>query len=338
VRHRSIVAAGITVRGLVLFLALFTIVGVIGEARGRATDVGLWFVDLRDLPDVVQVALLCLLGGSLFAWLLADRPGTVRRRLAAGVCLGFAALAVRDVVRFGAAVGTGQVRPAVPIPLSLPIALGLLLIGLWIWRDRGLDTTGPRRVRLAVLGCALGAAVAFPVLQIGFFGTTDYRRPADAAVVFGARVYASGVPSPLLADRIATGVELYRSGSVPILIMSGGDGSDGFNEALVMRERAIAAGVDPAAIRVDPSGINTDATVDHALELVAADGGPATALRLIAVSQPYHLPRIQLAFSGAGIDVLTVPAVDPVPISEMPLLIAREIPAFWLYYLRACLG
>jgi hypothetical protein len=54
--------------------------------------------------------------------------------------------------------------------------------------------------------------------------------------------------------------------------------------------------------------------------------------------QPYHLPRIQLAFSGAGIDVLTVPAVDPIPIREMPLLVAREVRAFWLYYLRACLG
>jgi vancomycin permeability regulator SanA len=124
--------------------------------------------------------------------------------------------------------------------------------------------------------------------------------------------------------------------------MSGGDGTDGFNEALVMRDRAIAAGVDPAAILVDATGINTDATVDHTLTLLASltesPGSMATAQTLIAVSQPYHLPRIQLAFSGAGIDVLTVPAVDPVPISEMPLLVAREVPAFWLYYLRACLG
>ncbi|HLO36288.1 MAG TPA: YdcF family protein, partial [Candidatus Deferrimicrobium sp.] len=152
-------------------------------------------------------------------------------------------------------------------------------------------------------------------------------------------VYADGSPSPLLADRIATGVELYRAGLVPVLVMSGGDGADGFNEAVVMRDRAIAAGVDPTAILLDASGVNTDATVDHTIalldELRPSAVGP---LRLIAVSQPYHLPRIQLAFSGAGIDVLTVPAVDPVPISEMPLLVAREVPAFWLYYLRACLG
>jgi vancomycin permeability regulator SanA len=329
-------AAGVVVRGLASFLALFTIVGLIGEARGRTTDIGLWFVDLRDLAGPIQVVILGSLGGSLLAWVLTARPGSFQRRATAIICGGFAAFAARDVLRFAQAVGTGLVRPAVPIPLSLPIAIGLGLVAIWIWRDRGLDFPAWRS-RAAVAGVALGAALAFPVVQMGFFGTTDYRRPADAAVILGARVYGSGVPSPLLADRIATGVELYRSGLVPVLVMSGGNGTDGFNEAEVMRDQAIAAGVDPAAILVDPAGVNTDATVDHTITLLdePSPGGP---IRLIAVSQAYHLPRIQLAFSGAGIDVLTVPAVDPVPISEMPLLVAREVPAFWLYYLRACLG
>ena len=334
-RRRSIIAAGIAVRGLALFLATFTLLGSIGELRGGVTDIGLWFVDLTDLDRLVRLGLFALLGGVLLVWISAAAPGAARRRTTAALCFVFAVLAARDVGRFGAAVATGLVRPAVPIPLSLPIAVVLGLMGLWIWRDHGLET--PRwRTRGAIAGVALGAALAFPVVQIGFFGTTDYRRPADAAIVFGARVYASGVPSPLLADRIATSVDLYRSGLVPTLLMSGGDGTDGYTEALVMRDRAIAAGVDPAAVLVDASGITTEATVDHAMALLGDPSLPPP--RLIAVSQPYHLPRIQLAFSGAGIDVLTVPAVDPIPISETPLLVAREIPAFWLYYLRACLG
>ena len=59
---------------------------------------------------------------------------------------------------------------------------------------------------------------------------------------------------------------------------------------------------------------------------------------VIAVSQAYHLPRVQLTFATAGIDVLTVPAAESQPISEMPLLVAREVPAFWVYFLRVCLG
>jgi vancomycin permeability regulator SanA len=170
-----------------------------------------------------------------------------------------------------------------------------------------------------------------------FFGTTDYRRPADAAVVFGARVYASGIPSELLQNRIDTAVELYREGLVPVLVMSGGGGADGFNEAVVMRQAAIAEGVPADAVLVDGTGVSTEATVADTQSLLA--GGQLTLPRgrLIVVSQAYHLPRVQLAFAGAGIDVLTVPAVDPRFIDEMPILIGREVLAFWAYDLRTCL-
>ena len=326
----------VALRGLAIFVAAFTLVGSIGELRGGVTDIGLWFVDLTDLPRVVRVLLFAGLGAALLAWTLRARPGAAVRRIAGVACLLFAAFAIRDVLRFVAAVGTGLARPAVPVPLSLPLALALVALALRIWRDRGLERHGAGRVRVGVAAVATLVAIGFPVAQIVFFGTTDYRRPADAAVVFGARVYASGIPSPLLADRIATAVQLYRSGLVDTIVMSGGDGADGFNEADVMRDEAVAAGVDPGAILVDPAGTTTEATVDHTVALLGRpSAGP---LRLIAVSQAYHLPRIQLAFSALGIDVLTVPAIDPVPISETPLLVAREIPAFWLYYLRACLG
>ena len=42
------------------------------------------------------------------------------------------------------------------------------------------------------------------------FGMTDYRRGADAAVVFGCLAYANGQPSLPLADRVRTAVELLR--------------------------------------------------------------------------------------------------------------------------------
>jgi vancomycin permeability regulator SanA len=105
-----------------------------------------------------------------------------------------------------------------------------------------------------------------------------------------------------------------------------------------MRDEAIAAGVAPAAILVDAAGNTTEATVDNSLALLASRGGEPGPPRVIAVSQAYHLPRIQLAYANGGIDVLTVPAADPEPIREMPLLALREVPAFWAYYLRVCLG
>jgi uncharacterized SAM-binding protein YcdF (DUF218 family) len=105
--------------------------------------------------------------------------------------------------------------------------------------------------------------------------------------------------------------------------------------ATVMRNEAIAAGVNPEAILVDPAGVTTEATVANAISLLGDYSVPPS---VIAVSQAYHLPRVQLSFATAGIDVLTVPAADPEPIGEMPPLVAREVPAFWVYYLRVCLG
>ena len=54
-------------------------------------------------------------------------------------------------------------------------------------------------------------------------------------------------------------------------------------------------------------------------------------------ASPTTLPRIKLAYARAGLDVWTVPA-DVTLVPGTARLVAREIPAFWLYYLRAVAG
>jgi vancomycin permeability regulator SanA len=337
VRKRLQTIGLLALHGLALFLAAFTAVGLIGELRGRTTDVSLWWIDLRDVPAVARLALLAAFAGLLGLWAVIPTPGQWLRWTAAAATGAFAVLAGRDVLRFYAAVGAGNVRPALGIPLSLVIAALLAGLAIAMARTRGAGSPTRGRRVIALVGATAAWAFLFPLAQMLFFGTTDYRRPANVAGVFGARVYANGQPSPLLADRIRTGVELYRSGLVPILVMSGGDGSDGFNEARVMRDVAIASGVDAAAIVVDPDGNSTEATVANVSALLAGRGGAGPG-GVIAVSQAYHLPRVQLAFANAGLDVLTVPASEREPIRELPIFVAREVPAFWAYYLRVCLG
>ena len=316
----------------------FSLVGLVGELRGRTADVSLWWIDLRDLPDVVRIALVGAFAVLLLAWALRPTAGLPRRRVTAILCGLLGVLAVRDVIRFYVASSGGLVHAVVPLPLSLFVALGVVGLTLAVLRPSIPGERGRLRGLLTIGASVVGWGIAFPLAQMWFFGTTDYRRPADAAVVFGARVYASGSPSPLLEDRIRTGIELYSSGLVSTLVMSGGDGADGFNEARVMRDEAIRAGVAPSAIVVDDAGDSTEATVANTVALLAVRYGSDLPPRIIAVSQAYHLPRIQLSFATAGVDVLTVPAADPVPIGEMPVLVVREVPAFWVYFLRVCLG
>ena len=64
------------------------------------------------------------------------------------------------------------------------------------------------------------AGVAFDVLR--YAGMSD-NGPADAAIVLGAAVRTTG-PSPVYVERLNHAVDLYRSGAVKYLIMTGGKG------------------------------------------------------------------------------------------------------------------
>jgi vancomycin permeability regulator SanA len=151
--------------------------------------------------------------------------------------------------------------------------------------------------------------------------------------VFGAQVHTTGIASISLADRVATGVDLYERGLADRLLMSGAQGSnEPVNETVVMRELAMEAGVPASAISVDPSGFNTDATVRDTVPMLRAGEAGAVAV----VSDFYHLPRIKLAYQRAGVDVITVPS-HARRIPQTTGLGVREIPAFWVYYLRAIL-
>ena len=337
--RRRLAPAGLLVlRGFAIFLAAFTVIGLIGEIRGRTTDASLWWIDLRDLPVAIRIGLLLALSVLLVLWAVRRAPGPRLRRVSAVAFCVFALLALRDAARFAGLAGAGLIRTSSPVPLSLIVVLAFAILAIAALRAPAVDPASSRRGWVPIGAALIAWGLLFPLAEMYFFGTTDYRRDADAAVVFGARVYASGDPSPLLADRIRTGVELYRDGLVSTLVMSGGDGADGFNEATVMRDKAVASGVDPAAIVVDRAGITTEATIANTTALLTMRAGGVAPTRVIAVSQAYHLPRVQLAFATVGIDALTVPATDPQPIGEMPFLVAREVPAFWLYYLRVCLG
>jgi uncharacterized SAM-binding protein YcdF (DUF218 family) len=167
-----------------------------------------------------------------------------------------------------------------------------------------------------------------------FFGTTDYRRRADAAVVFGARAYADGRPSDALADRVRTGCDLYHQRLTPRLVFSGGPGDGSVHETEAMRRMAIALGVPDDAILLDPGGINTQATVRNTDALFKREGIRS----VLAVSHAYHLPRVKMCYQRKGWDVYTVPAEQKYILRAMPFMVAREVAAMWVYYLAPAIG
>ncbi|MHB1476451.1 MAG: SanA/YdcF family protein, partial [Coriobacteriia bacterium] len=315
-------------RGVALFFGLFSLANAAVALRtGRTED--LWWVDLGALPGWVT-GILWLTAVLLVAY--AIRPGMRpwRRVATVAVSVALMAAALVNVNGFYAASHTGTIVPAVPVPFSAIVAAGFGFVGVVAWCVRVSQPPGRTEVGVVVVVAAL-LALAFPLAQVHFFGTTDYRRDADVAVVFGARVFANGQLTTSLEDRVRTAADLYTEGRADVLIMSGGVGESGYDEAEVMRDRAIELGVPADVIVLDHQGLDTDHTVANTVATFAPDGST----RVLAVSQFYHLPRIKMAYRAAGQEVYTVPAEESRPIAKTPALVAREIPAFWLYWARA---
>ena len=103
------------------------------------------------------------------------------------------------------------------------------------------------------------------------------------AVILGAGV-RNGKPTPMLKDRLLTGIELYKSGAVKKLIMSGDHGSEDYDEVNIMKSFAVDNGVPDEEIFMDHAGFSTYETVYRAKEIFEADN-------IIIVSQEYHLYR-----------------------------------------------
>ncbi len=307
-----------TARALALFIGLFSLINLLARLR-----LNIWWIDFAPLPPLAAHLIIGAAALALVAWSL--RPSAVPLALSMALVGVLLAASLWNVVRFYALWADGSVHPGCWFPLSIAVAAALALVLIGMRRP-----PEPANAMLFALVFA-AAPVAFPLAQMMCFGQTDYRRPADAAVVFGARAYANGSCSTALADRVRTAVALYREGTVRTLVFSGADGDGDVHETEAMRRLAVRLGVRDEDIICDRTGVNTQATVANTAPLLRGR-------RVIAVSHWYHLPRVKLCYQAAGLEVFTVPANQSYVLSATPVYVVRETAAFWGYYLRAVTG
>lgn len=143
----------------------------------------------------------------------------------------------------------------------------------------------------------------------------------DCILVLGAAVRPDGTPSPMLQERLDTGIELYNLGIAPKIIMSGDNQSDRetYNEVNNMKAYAVAAGVPSEDIFCDHAGI---CTYDSAYRAYHVFG----VTRAVVVSQKYHLYRALFDMESFGIRAIGVPA-DRVEYSVKQFYYLREAAA-----------
>lgn len=141
------------------------------------------------------------------------------------------------------------------------------------------------------------------------------------AIVFGAGLWRDGSPTPVLRDRVKTAAELYFSGKVEKLLMSGDNRSKSYNEPGAMHAYALSLGVPDDAIVLDYAGHSTYDTCYRAGRIFQVS-------EAILVTQSFHLPRAVYLCNTMGIQAIGIPA-DMREYRQRSLVFwnVREIPA-----------
>ena len=122
----------------------------------------------------------------------------------------------------------------------------------------------------------------------------------DCVLVLGAGV-RDGSPTPMLRDRLITGISLYKSGAAPKIIMSGDHGREDYDEVNVMKSYAVENGVPDGDVFMDHAGFSTYDSIYRAKAVFEADS-------IIIVTQKYHLYRALYIADKLGVNAVGVAA------------------------------
>lgn len=157
----------------------------------------------------------------------------------------------------------------------------------------------------AVAVCAAVAVLSVLAFARQLSTTAEHRyttaevpdRPV--ALVLGAGVRSDGEPSRMLSHRLDVAAELYEAGSVEVVLVSGDNGDEHYNETDTMADYLVEAGVPEEDVVGDHAGFSTWDTCARAAEVFGVR-------EATVVSQDFHVPRAVGLCRAAGIDAVGV--------------------------------
>src|SRR5215212_5408143 len=165
-----------------------------------------------------------------------------------------------------------------------------------------------KRIRrnILLLGAMALLFVILPRLITGVYSANNIYGETESptervAIIFGAGLRRDGSPTAMLRDRVLTGADLYFSGKVEKLLMSGDNRFVNYNEPESMRQFALSAGVPDEAIVLDYAGRRTYDTCYRAKAIFGVK-------KALLVTQKFHIPRAVFLCNMLGMDTVGVEA------------------------------
>ena len=148
---------------------------------------------------------------------------------------------------------------------------------------------------LAGLVTVVGSETWIRASASGHIFTAGTVPPAPVGLVLGAQVDPGGTPSPFLTARLELARQLYASGKVRVLLVSGDHMNWDYDEPDAMRTWLIDHGVPERKIVRDYAGFDTYDSCARAARIFNVH-------RVIVVTQSYHVPRAVTVCRRLGLD------------------------------------
>jgi SanA protein len=166
--------------------------------------------------------------------------------------------------------------------------------------------------------------LVLPRILLSLYTNPRVFTPANApkrrvAIVFGAGLRRDGTPTPVLEDRVATAADLYFSGKVEKLLMSGDNRFVNYNEPGAMLDFALKLGVPRQDIVLDYAGRRTYDTCYRARTIFGVTDA-------VLVTQSFHLVRAVFTCNALGLPAEGViadrrPYIGPADLREYPAIL-----------------
>lgn len=115
----------------------------------------------------------------------------------------------------------------------------------------------------------------------------------ECILVLGAGVHPDGTPSNMLEDRLRGAVALYRAGVSDVILLSGDNSGDHYDEVSAMERYCLENGVPKSAIVRDDIGFSTSESAYNTVKLLGYRD-------VIVVTQEYHLYRAMYMIKRLG--------------------------------------
>jgi uncharacterized SAM-binding protein YcdF (DUF218 family) len=166
------------------------------------------------------------------------------------------------------------------------------------------NTSGRWLLWLLVLaGMLILGALAATSVRIIQTARKSELHAADAIVVFGAAQY-DGRPSPVFRARLDHAYDLFQEKLAPVVITTGGAGNDPkYSEGGVGRDYLIGRGIPEGDLIAETQGSDSARSAERVAVIMRTNDMHSC----VAVSDAYHLFRIQQMLEREGLTVYVAP-------------------------------